>query len=93
MELKVFTMPTCPTCPTAKTIVSEVAKKFGIGFREVNLATKEGLNEGIAYDILSTPSVTIDEEVIVRGRLISQERLEEEVKKRIEKWKERAATQ
>jgi glutaredoxin len=93
MELKVFTLPTCPTCPVAKIIASKVAQKFGVDFREVNMATEEGLTEGLAYDIKSTPSIVINEEVIVRGRLISKERLEEEIEKRIEKWKERAFTQ
>ena len=92
MNLKVFTLPTCPSCPVAKVIVSEVAQEFGIAFKEVNMATQEGLNEGLAYDIRSTPTIVIDEEVIVRGRLISKERLEEEVKKRVEKWKERVST-
>lgn len=92
MELKVFTLPACPTCPIAKTIAAQVAQKFGIGFREVNMATDEGLNEGLAHDIRSTPSIVIDEEVVVRGRLISKDKLEEEVKHRIEKWKERATT-
>jgi len=93
MELKVFTLPTCASCPVAKVIVSEVAQKFGVAFREVSMASEEGLNEGLAYDIRSAPSIVIDKEVVVRGRLISKEKLEEEVKKRIEKWKERASTQ
>jgi thioredoxin 1 len=91
MELKVFTLPTCPVCPVAKKVAAEVAQKFGVAFREVNMATEEGLKEGLAYQIMSTPSIIIDDEVIVKGRLISKERLEEEVKKRVEKWRERAA--
>ncbi len=91
MELKVFTLPTCPTCPLAKTTAFEVAQKFGIAFKEVNMATEEGVREGLAYDIMSTPSIAIDEEVIVRGRFISKEKLEEEVSKRLEKWKTRAS--
>ncbi|NWG10320.1 thioredoxin family protein [Candidatus Bathyarchaeota archaeon] len=92
MELKVFTLPTCSSCPVAKRIASEVAQKFGIAFREVNMATTEGLSEGLASDIMSAPTIVIDKEVLARGRLISKERLEEEIKTRIEKWKERAIT-
>jgi hypothetical protein len=33
----------------------------------------------------------VDDEVIVRGGLVSKQRLEEEVRKRIEKWSERAS--
>jgi len=93
MELKVFTLPTCPSCPIAKKLASEVAEKFGIVFKEVNMATEEGLKEGLSYKIQSTPSIVMNGEVIVRGRLLSREKLEEEVKKRIEKWKKRAFTE
>jgi glutaredoxin len=91
LELKVFTLPSCPTCPLAKTIASEVARRLNISYKEVNLATEEGLQEGRAYDIVSAPSVAIDDEVMFRGQLVSRERLEEEVKKRLEKWAERAS--
>jgi glutaredoxin len=91
MELKVFTLPTCPTCPIAKKIASEVAQKFGITFREVNMATDEGLIEGLVHDIRSTPSIVIDTEVVVRGRLMSRDKLEEEIETRIGRWKERAS--
>ena len=91
MELKIFTLPACPTCPMAKIIASEVARKFSIDYREVSMASKEGLDEGLAYDVCSAPSIVLDEEVIVRGQLISKERLEEEVKKRLENWSRRAS--
>jgi thiol-disulfide isomerase/thioredoxin len=93
MELKVFTLPTCTGCPAAKIIAREVAEKFGISFREVNMATEEGFNEGLALEIVGTPSIVLDDDVIVRGRLISREKLEEEIAKRIEKWKKRASTE
>lgn len=93
MELKVFTLPTCPTCSTAKVIVSEVARKFDVAFREVNMATEEGLREGLAHDVVSTPSIAIDREVVVRGRLISREKLEEEVQKRLERWRKRISSE
>ncbi|HXX87606.1 MAG TPA: thioredoxin family protein [Candidatus Acidoferrum sp.] len=90
MELKVFTLPSCSSCPLAKAIASEVANKLNITYKEVNMATPEGFNEGKTYDILSAPSIAVDSEVIIRGGLISKQRLEDEVLKRIEKWKERA---
>jgi len=49
------------------------------------------LEEGLAYEIMSAPSIALNDEVIVRGRLISKERLEEEVRKRLEKWRIRAS--
>lgn len=93
MELKVFTLPTCSGCSVAKLIALEVARKYGIVYRVVDLATKEGLDEGVAHQIMSAPSIAINEDVIVRGHLISKEKLEEEVKKRLEKWKARAPSE
>ena len=90
MELKVFTLPTCPTCPIAKKLAYQIAEKFGVTFKEVNMATPEGLREGLRYGIQSTPSIVIDDEVIVRGRLVSREKLEKDVEKRLERWKKRA---
>jgi glutaredoxin len=91
VELKVFTLPTCSTCPLAKAIASEVAHEFNIAYKEIDLATAEGMSEGKARDILSAPTIAVDDEVIVRGGLVSKQRLEEEVRKRIEKWTERAS--
>jgi glutaredoxin len=92
VEMKVFTLPSCPSCPMAKTIASEVAGIFGIPCREISLATKEGLSEGLSYDIMSTPSIVLDDEVIIRGRLIARDKLEKEIRKRLEKWRERASS-
>jgi hypothetical protein len=93
VELKVFTLPGCSVCPLAKAIASEVAQDLGISYREVDLATQDGLNEGLSYDIMSTPSIVINNDVIVRGRLVSKEKLREEVKMRLEKWKARASSE
>ncbi|MGQ9538954.1 MAG: thioredoxin family protein [Candidatus Bathycorpusculaceae bacterium] len=90
-ELKVFTLPACSVCPVAKQIAFEIAVKFGLACREVNLNTKEGLEEGLTYQIMSAPSIALNDEVIVRGHLISREKLEEEVRKRLEKWRARAS--
>jgi hypothetical protein len=77
VELKVFTLPGCS----------------GIAYREVDLATQDGLSEGLSYDIMSTPSIVINNDVIVRGRLVSKEKLREEVKTRLEKWKARTSSE
>jgi len=93
MELKVFTLPTCSGCPVAKTIALEVAQKHSVAYRVVDMTTKEGLDEGLACQVMSAPSIAIDEDVIVRGHLISKEKLDEEVKKRLKKWKTRASSE
>ncbi len=84
LELKVFTLPSCPTCPVAKTIAAEVAQELGILYREINMATQEGLKEGLSLNIIGTPSFVINSEVVVRGRLISKEKLKEEIRKRLD---------
>lgn len=78
-------------CPMAKAIAAEVAAKLGVSYREVNLATAEGKNEGLAFDILSAPSIAFGDEIIARGHLVSKQRLEQEVSERIEKWKARSS--
>ncbi|MEM2947191.1 MAG: thioredoxin family protein [Candidatus Bathyarchaeia archaeon] len=92
LELKVFTMPTCSSCPTAKQIALEVAKKLGLSYREVDMNTNEGLAEGLTLQIMGTPSIALGDEVIVAGRLITKERLEEEVRRRLERWRARASS-
>lgn len=93
MELKVFTLPTCSICSVAKRIAFEIAEKYGITCRVVDMATKEGSSEGLAYQIMSTPSIALDDDVFVRGHLISKEKLDGEVKRRLEKWKTRASSE
>jgi len=84
MELKVFTLPTCSICSLAEKIILEVADKCQIGCRIVDMATEEGLREGLAHKVASVPSIAIDEDVIARGRLISGDQLRREVQRRLE---------
>lgn len=85
MELKIFTLPTCPKCPRAKVIAKEVAEKFNIKYREIDISTHEGLLEGLMYQIMSTPSIVIEDEVIARGKITSKEELEAVIKKMLAK--------
>lgn len=85
MELKVFTLPTCKNCPVAKKISQEIAQKYGLKYAEVDISTPDGQLDGLMYQIMSTPSIAIDDEVITRGKLLSQEELETEVRKRLDK--------
>jgi len=85
MELKVFTLPTCKNCPAAKKISQEIAQKYGLKYEEVDISTPDGQLDGLMNQIMSTPSIAIDDEVITRGKLLSREELETEVKKRLAK--------
>jgi predicted DsbA family dithiol-disulfide isomerase len=77
----------------AKTVASEVAHRLKIACREVDMATDDGLAEALAHDVCSTPTFALDDDVIVRGRLISKEKLEQEINERLEKWRRRTSCQ
>jgi glutaredoxin len=81
VELKVFTLPTCKDCPAAKRISKEIADKYSLKYAEVDISTPEGQLEGLMHQIMSTPSIAINEEVVTRGRLPSKEELETEIRK------------
>jgi len=83
VELKVFVMKTCPNCPEAKRIAKEVAGELGLEYVEVDLGTPEGRVEGLMHQVVSTPSIALGDEVIVRGRLIPKEELVEEIRRRM----------
>jgi len=83
LTIKVFTMKTCPNCPYAKKMAKKIAEKYGLELVEIDLGTPEGQIEGLMHQIMSTPSIALNDDVIVRGRLISEEDLEREVKKRL----------
>lgn len=85
VELKVFTLPNCPNCPAAKKIVEEVARKHGVAYREIDIGTPDGQLEGLMYQVTSTPSIAIDDEVIARGKVISIDELEEALKRKLRK--------
>ncbi len=85
MNLKVFTLPTCKNCPAAKKISQEIAQKYKLNYVEVDISTPDGQLEGLMSQIMSTPSIAINGEVITRGKLPSIEQLEAEVRKRLSK--------
>ena len=83
LVIKVFILKNCPKCPQAKKIAQKIAEKFNIEFVEVDLETPSGQIEGLMHQIMSTPSIAIDEDVVARGKLISEPELEKEVQKRL----------
>ena len=83
MKLKVFTMPTCTNCPAAKKLSREIAEKYGLDYLEVDISTSDGQLDGLMHQIMSTPSIAIDDEVVARGKVLSREDLEGEVRKRL----------
>jgi len=83
LELKIFTLKTCPNCPQAKKIANEVAEELNLKFTEIDMETPEGQIEGLMYQIMSTPSIAIDNDIVARGKLISKKELMDEVRKRL----------
>ena len=83
MELKVFVMEKCPKCPRAKEIDRRVAEKYGLEYVEIHLDTPEGEIEALMHNVVSTPSIALGDEVLVRGDLLPEEALEAEVRKRL----------
>lgn len=83
MELIVFTLPTCTNCPAVKRISEELAQRYRLRYREVDISTPEGQLDGLMHQIMSTPSIALDNDIIARGRLVSREELETEIRKRL----------
>ena len=81
-ELKVFVQPGCPACPVVKEAARRVAGKYGLPFVEVDVSTEDGQIEALMYNVCSTPSVALGDEVLFRGP-VSEEELEEEVRRRL----------
>jgi len=84
LTIKVFTLKTCPNCPRAKKIAREVAEKFNMRLMEIDVGTPEGQIEGLMYQIMSTPSIAIANEVVARGEVLTKEELEEKVREKLE---------
>lgn len=70
----------CPKCRQTEAIVRQAVDELGV---EATIEKVEDIMQIIAYNILSTPAVVIDEEVKIKGRvpaageiksLLSQER-------------------
>jgi small redox-active disulfide protein 1 len=64
VKIEVFFSPVCPHCPGAKKLVGEVAARYGVKVEveEVNTFTAEGIKRGMANEVMSVPTVIIDEE-------------------------------
>ena len=79
--LRIFTTTNCPRCPAAKQIAKNVAEKLSLDVEEINL--DEDPIMGLQFQVLSTPSIAIDDETIFFGEVPSEQGLEDEIKKYI----------
>jgi len=60
----------CPNCVTTEKIVTEVVNELNI---EASIIKVTDIQEIMMYDIMSTPAVVIDEQVVIKGRVPSKE--------------------
>lgn len=59
----------CPKCKRTTAIVEEAVKESGT---EATVSKVEDIMEIMNYNILSTPAVLVDEEVVIKGRVPSK---------------------
>ena len=68
MEIKVLG-PGCAKCATTKKLIAEVVEELGV---EVDIEPVTDLMEITEYNVMSTPGVVIDGEVVSSGKVPSR---------------------
>ncbi len=65
MEIKVLGTG-CPNCKRLEKLTRKVVAELGV---EATVSKVQELDQIMAYDILSTPALVINEQVVVSGRV------------------------
>ena len=83
IEIKVFgTTPPCAKCKETERRAKNVAAKYP---GEVEVAKFDALSEeGDKYGIMLTPTVVINDKVVVVGKVLSEDELGKSIKKELE---------
>ncbi|MBK7409522.1 MAG: TM0996/MTH895 family glutaredoxin-like protein [Saprospirales bacterium] len=63
----------CVKCKRTEEVVRRVVEELGI---DAEIEKVEDIQAIMAYNILSTPAVVIDEEVVIKGRIPDRKELE-----------------
>ncbi|NQV03462.1 MAG: TM0996/MTH895 family glutaredoxin-like protein [Bacteroidia bacterium] len=71
MEIKILG-PGCPKCKSLYKITREVVEQNGI---TATVTKVEDIMEIMKYGIMSTPALVIDEKVVIKGRVPSQDEI------------------
>ncbi|HFS68146.1 MAG TPA: thioredoxin family protein [Flavobacteriia bacterium] len=59
----------CPNCKRTEAVIKTVVDELGL--KDVQIEKVEDIEDIMAYDIMSTPAVVIDDKVVVKGRVPS----------------------
>ena len=73
MEIKVLGTG-CPKCKTLEKTTREVVDELGI---TASVTKEEDIMKIMAYGILNTPGLVVDEKVVISGRLPSKKEITE----------------
>ena len=78
-KLIVFVKKDCPQCPLAKKVAKEVAKELGLEYEEINI--EKDMISALMYNVISTPSIALDDEVLFRGEIPDKKELVKTIKR------------
>jgi len=60
----------CPSCVSAEKVVAEVVNELNI---EAQIIKVDDIQEIMAFDIMTTPAIVIDEKVVFKGKVPSKD--------------------
>ncbi len=73
MEIKILGTG-CPKCKALEKLTREVVAETGI---EANISKVEDIMQIMNYGVVSTPALVIDEKVVIKGRIPSENEIKE----------------
>jgi len=59
----------CANCKRTEAVINTVINELGL--KDVKIEKVENIQDIMAYDVMSTPAVVIDEKVVIKGRVPS----------------------
>lgn len=73
MEIKILGGG-CPKCERLEAVTREVVEELGL---KANFIKVKNMTEIMAYDVMTTPALVVDEKVLSSGRIPSAEEIRE----------------
>ncbi|MEQ1607210.1 MAG: thioredoxin family protein [Pyrinomonadaceae bacterium] len=62
----------CVKCKQTEAVIRETLDEMGVS---VNVEKIEDIQQIMAYDVMSTPAVVLDEKVMIRGKVPSKDEI------------------